>query len=914
MSSCSANVILLTETWLHTDIADSEIFPDHPDLRIYRCDRSGRRGGGALIGVTGGVISRPVSIFSRLEAVWVSIQCSFKHVLLGVYYRPPDADSSFSDYLQDDLSALTAAYPTYPIILFGDFNFPTINWHDSLPFCSKGTQICRNFIDVCLGFNLRQLVSLPTRVSPSGSSILDLVLTTNPELIVQPLSCFDGVSDHKALHCCLNIQPPKPVLVKKKIRLYDKGNYEQINFCLSNYFSVFNTGFSSRSVNENWCLFKNKIAELVDTFIPCASLQTSSSNPWFTRHLRSLANKKKRLFRVAKRAETCESWRKYYDCAKMFKTDVRESKMKFLQITLPSILVSNPRRFWNVVNPNQEFFIKLISDLGDIVPDTQCAAVLNNVFSNVFTLPVNACPTPLPPSDYFPMDPIFIDFNGVANIINCLKISSSCGIDNINSKLLRNTNLSSSLFLTKIFQQSLDSGVVPDDWKIGKVIPVHKNGSKSSPLNYRPISLTSIPSKIMEHVIFKHLSSFLEDNSFFNDAQHGFRRNFSCETQLLLLTNDLSLNIDTGHYTIAVFLDFAKAFDKVSHELLLLKLYTLKIDPNVLQWIESFLSDRCQFVHANNTDSHLCPVTSGVPQGTVLGPLLFLIYINDLPLNISSTIRLFADDCVIYQKITSQAKLLELQNDLVKITDWCDKWKMSLNINKCRCMRFSGSPHGSRPTLFLNGTPLEYTNQYKYLGLHLTPNLSWKTHIEQILLSANRSLGYVRRNFRSAPTNLRRLLYITLIRPKLEYASSIWHPHHVTLTDSIESFQNRAARFIVADYSRFSSVTSIKTNLGLPELSLRRRISRLSLFHKVFYTPSLKQSLLSPPAYTSARLDHSCKVARPQCSSEAHRNAFLSAAITDWNYLPEAIVSNANIQQFRKTITNYFCLYPHSPL
>lgn len=206
---------------------------------------------------------------------------------------------------------------------------------------------------------------------------------------------------------------------------------------------------------------------------------------------------------------------------------------------------------------------------------------------------------------------------------------------------------------------------------------------------------------------------------------------------------------------------------------------------------------------------------SGVSQGTVIGPLLFLIYINDLPDNISRNVCLLASDCVIYRKLTIDSDLLTLPNDVQAITNWCKTWQMFLNPIKRRYMLFSHSSLATILTLLLNGTPLEFTNQYKYLGLHLLFNLIWNTHIDKIRASANRSLGYIRRNFKSAPTNLKRLLYVTLVCPKLEYASVIWNPSQETLTNSIESVQNRTARFILSDYSRVSSVTIMKSNLNL---------------------------------------------------------------------------------------------------
>lgn len=225
--------------------------------------------------------------------------------------------------------------------------------------------------------------------------------------------------------------------------------------------------------------------------------------------------------------------------------------------------------------------------------------------------------------------------------------------------------------------------------------------------------------------------------------------------------------------TDCTFLDFRKAFDSVSHRLLH-KLSKLNLDPTLLKWIEAFLTDRTQYVSANNYNSRTRPVTSGVPQGSVLGPLLFLIYINDLADRVSSSIRLFADDCVIYRKITNSDDSSLLQCDLNNISSWCDNWLMNLNPTKCKYMRISKtSSNLNLPVYSLNSTALDSVLSYKYLGVHISSDLSWHKHTEYITNNANRMLGFLRRNFSLAPVSLKLLLYKTVVRSKLEYASAI---------------------------------------------------------------------------------------------------------------------------------------------
>lgn len=513
----------------------------------------------------------------------------------------------------------------------------------------------------------------------------------------------------------------------------------------------------------------------------------------------------------------------------------------------------------------------------------------------------------MPRRDFLPMYPVTIDAVGVQRLIHNLKLSSCCGVDEINPKFLKNTELFSSIFLSLVFSQSIQCSTLPLDWKVGKVVPLHKSGNTQSPLNYRPISLTSVPCKLLEHIIYSNIVSFLESNSFFTPFQHGFRKHYSCETQLLYFTNDIASALDRGSLVHCIFLDFQKAFDTVPHQLLLLKISTLNIDPNILKWIECFLTYRTQFVTTNDYDSPLSKVTSGVPQGSVLGPLLFLIYINDLPDHINSSIRLFADDCVLYREITQESDISLLQTDLQTISTWCNKWLMTLNSNKSKCMTITRRSTSPSCSYSINAVPLQHVTSYKYLVVHITNNLSWQTHINYICSNANRTLGYLRRNFSNAPLSLKILLYRSLVRPKLEYASAIWDPAQQNLITALESVQNRSARFISSNYSRTASVSKMKSDLELPNLTVRRKLARLHFFHKIFFhNPSIRRELISQPSYHSSRIDHQYKVAVPFCRTELFSACFLPRTCADWNHLPSSIVSIQDASKFKSVITQHF--------
>lgn len=903
IDSSSADIVVLTETWLSSSVKNSEIFCCEKSFKVYRCDRGERTGGGVLIAIASHIESFCVRLNSELEITWVCLHLNNQKLILGVCYRPPSNNHSFVTSLHDAINSSIIRFPSVPIILLGDFNYPNIVWTGlhaySHPFSSDAT----DFINMCSDFSFSQLMTLPTRITHTTANILDLILTTSSSLI-SSISTMQGISDHSLIHFVIDVPVRNAPKIQKKIRDYAKGNFEAINSELSFFLDDYLPLFSERSIQENWDLFKTQVVHLTNTYIPLRNISVNPQSPWFNTTLKRLSNKKKQKFRAAKFSNVDSKWSAYHIAANNYKSAIENAKATYFNVTLPSLLTSNPKQFWNVINRNEKSSISLFSSSGNAVPFSECALVLNSAFVASFSdVNVSSLP-PFQHTGFVPMYPVAIDACGIVNVIDNLKISCSAGVDDINSKFLKSTKEYSSIILSKLFNQSLNCLYLPDDWKVGKVVPIHKTGDQHSPSNYRPISLTSIPCKILEHVIFSHLVNFLESNNFFSPAQHGFRKSFSCETQLLTFTNDLHLILDRSSQADCIFLDFAKAFDKVSHSLLLHKLSKLSIDSATLSWIHAFLTNRSQFVFANDTSSPSASVTSGVPQGSVLGPLLFLIYVNDLPSCVSSSISLFADDCVIYREVTNKSDVSSLQCDLDRVSEWCDLWHMQLNTNKCKVIRVSRL-QSDVSCYYLNHTPLQQVTTYKYLGVHISSNLSWETHIQYVTSNANRMLGFIKRNFSAAPLSLKLLLYKTLVRTKLEYASSIWDPGTDVLTSAVEAIQNRSARFILTNYHRTASVTSMKSSLNLPNLASRREVFRLCLFHKIYYhNHTLRDKLLAPPFYISQRLDHRHKMGVPSCNTTTFHNSFIPRTTVLWNHLPASVVSISDSVAFKNCLNN----------
>ena len=342
-----------------------------------------------------------------------------------------------------------------------------------------------------------------------------------------------------------------------------------------------------------------------------------------------------------------------------------------------------------------------------------------------------------------------------------------------------------------IFNKSLQTGIVPDDWKTANVSAIFKKGQRYDPANYRPVSLTCLCCKILEHVIVSNVLKHLDCYKILIDCQHGFRARRSCETKLVTLCHDLSSSLDKGIQTDMLVLDFSKAFDRVPHQRLLRKLEHFGVRGTIHSWIASFLSGRTQSVVVEGSSSDRVPVVSGVPQGSVLGPMLFLLFINDIPDKITSNLRLFADDCIVYRKIKGISDCEALQEDLNMLAEWETKWGIASHPQKCSVLSVTRSRTPTRFDYQLKGHVLELQDSTNYLGVDLQSSLSWKTHIDRISKKANSMLGFLRRNLRSCKEDTKANAYFTMVRSNLEYCSSVWSPHHQDQVHKVEMVQRR---------------------------------------------------------------------------------------------------------------------------
>ena len=354
-----------------------------------------------------------------------------------------------------------------------------------------------------------------------------------------------------------------------------------------------------------------------------------------------------------------------------------------------------------------------------------------------------------------------------------------------------------------------------------------------------------------------------------------------------------------------ILLDFTKAFDMVPHNLLCSKLYHLGIKGPLLSWIRCFLAGRQQQVVINGEISSLSLVTSGVPQGTVLAPLLFLCYINDITKDISSKIKLYADDVLIYNIINSEADCIKLQNDLNILNAWALTWKMYFNPTKCEFLRVTNKKNIIRFQYLIQNNIIKEIQQARYLGVTFNNKLTWSDHIKSICSKANSVIGFLRRNLHKCPVKTKSALYLSLVRPILEYAATIWAPYHHSDIYQLEAVQRRAARFAMNCYDRYQSVTDMLHRLDWPTLEKRRDHAKIIKMYKIIYNIVHIQPTL-PLTYSNTvnTRGHHLKMQQPATRIDTYLHSFFPSAVRLWNSLPATLIDSPSLNNFKCNLAN----------
>ena len=660
---------------------------------------------------------------------------------------------------------------------------------------SSSIQLC----NLCYEKNLIQLVQNPTH---RQGNILDIILTNCPDrffdVTVDPVCCSD-YSDHFLIsfNCSSNVHPSHTPNITSQFFNFSRADIPAIENYLMDYnFLPVTPSYSG--ITALWFQLKEGILSACNQFVPLVHLPPRPSPRWFTPEIRHLIKKNRTLRKTVQRKPSSYRLDKLSSMEATASQLIQVSKDNY-EANLVASFSCNPRKLYSHLKQLSCDKLKpnfLTHNSEQILNPATKADLFNKFFHSTFTTsnfslpPMNSLPSP---SEQ--LCEINVDSSDVYEHLSNLDPTKASGCDNVHPKILKSCATALTEPVTQLFNLCLTYTSLPDEWKIHKITPVPKKGDLSDVSNYRPISLLCILSKVLESIIYDKIISFVRPHLSRN--QYGFLKRRSCLAQLLLSYNSISNSLENNQTTNTIFLDFSKAFDSVPHEELLYKLWIMGITGPLWLWFKSYLSSRVHYVSLDGASSSFLPVLSGVPQGSVLGPLLFLIYINDLPESIPySSVYLFADDTKLIKSSNQFYDDNLLQVDVYSMLSWCLRWKLRLNPEKCAGIHFSNSP-AVTPTLYNTDSEIKFVQHHKDLGIIVTNNLSWSSHHHHICSKAYFALNLIRRTISTTSIDVKRRLYISLVRSNLSYCSQLWRPRHLKDITLLERVQRRATKYII---------------------------------------------------------------------------------------------------------------------
>lgn len=911
-------IFTISETWLNTSIADSEI--EIPGYTFARKDRgNGSRGGGTLVFVRDGIPYKHCEDLKTvsLETCWVEVtRPKCKKLIICCAYRPPTA--SIDSGIDELNSLLPSLPPDAEFILLGDFN---INFLSSKSDPDRKQK--RKIMHFANMHNLEQLITTPTRISESSQSIIDLLFVNNSQRIVQSGVIVSTISDHFLVYCTIKSGVPKAqprVIEYRSYKSYDKKKFiddlKNVNWDaiveqpdLNSVVSTWNKLFSGVA-DQHAPIKRNRVKG-----IPI---------PWMTPKLSQAMRDRDYYHRRAVKSKSLAHWKTYRKLRLFVNKEVKRCKSEYYQNLIEKNR-GNPAELWKTLNAvtSRKSTSRPTCIITDGVTSTEplsIAKALNVHFTTIGTklavyftsIPnyfrTNSSSTAQCSENLFnfqPVDEIF-----VRNQLQHLKTNKAIGLDNISARLLKDASIVITPSLTNIFNRSLQSSVYPSIWKMGKVTAIFKSGNRSDPNNYRPITILPTLSKILERAAHQQLYSYLNENHKLTSKQFGFRPKLSTEVALVHFTDTILKDMDSGLVTGVAFLDLSKAFDTVNHNILVHKLSCIGLSTNTTNWFRSYLMNRCQVTAIENNLSSCQPVPLGVPQGSILGPLLFLIYVNDLPNFIEKCeISLYADDTVIHCSSTSVTEIeVNLNSDLARVADWLNNNHLTLNSTKSKFMLIGSAQKlksCNEIVLMVNDTELDHADTMKYLGVTFNRNLTWSNHVENLIKKINQRIGLLRRVKHLIPQRECITLYNTLILPLMDYGNLVWgDKENITLMDSVQVCQNKTAKIILGLPSHSSASAALQSLDWIP-LNLRRKFNRCIYVYKYLHNLIDFDFQLQLNADVH---DHNTRRRKdfhlPRVKRKWGKQRFTYHALQDWNSLNQHIRESTSLSLFKNNLKN----------
>nr|CAH7729450.1 unnamed protein product [Callosobruchus chinensis] len=891
----------VSETWINQSHTASIL--EIPNYHFFHKDRS-RRGGGVGIYIRDEFSSREVfedfHSCDGIEHIFVEVTLSKIKILLCVIYRVPSSSAVlFIEQLDNIMSFVTPQYDYVGIL--GDINIDLLQDHSVL--------------DCISSYDFVSQINEPTRITPSSATCIDVIFTNSglSELVAGVgVYLTDDISDHHAIFCHLKLDIIK---TQPKIITYrDFKNFSKDLFLEDLNLVPWYQTYYMNNIEDKISFLTTKILQLFEIHAPVVRARiTKPYAPWLTPNLKKMMSERDKALRNYKRTRDLKALSFYRQLRNSVVNAVRLEKKGLINYHLNH---SDSKTLWKAFKSSG----LVLKNSINIPQQFNDVNAVNRYFASVFS-PPNCCPNALHYYSSSKLDEsLNFEFSPVSeqcilDVIMSLQ-SNTPGSDGISAVMVKHCLPTILLPITHIINCCLEVGYFPNAWKMSVIKPLPKIKNVENFSDLRPISHLPVLSKILEKIVRNQMCVFLSDNGLLPQCQSGFRQGYSTVTALAQVTDDIIKQCDEGNSTALVLLDFSKAFDTIDHELLVAKLFHYGLSESCLQFFQSYLMDREQVVKIEDEFSKPCPVTSGVPQGSILGPILFLIYTADLHLNVSnSSIVTYADDTQLYMSFNSNDALQAVQkinDDLNKISTYADDNNLKLNPSKCSFMLFAHPKkrqiNQSEFDLKINGLSLSSSDAVKNLGLTFDNTLRFKEYVNLVLKKCYFGLKHLYVNKHILNFKTRKKLCEALLFPILAYYNIVYYSCLDVFTKNrLQKFQNSCCRFVF-NLKKYDHVSDKINQLSWLRLDNAYQYHVATLTHKILtsQTPSyLYEKFACRRNNRDINFRYKKRLEIPFYTTSFFRRSFIYNAVKIYNEVDDTLKSLA-VTRFKKRIKIHF--------
>lgn len=903
------HAILVSESWLKPCL-HSNCY-SLPGFVLIRNDRVGKGGGGVAIYLRANIPYKVIkssaqpSPDNEIEHLLVEISIFHSSLLLGVFYSP----SLLVNYFTSFENLLHQFVPSYEhTILMGDFNTCLLKSN------TRSTKL-KYIIEEC---NLHIIPLSATHHSPGCvPSLLDLAIVSSPELTTKYGQLrADAFSCHDLIFLSYRVRYRR---LKPKVMM--QRNFSRMNSDLL----LEDTGnidwspvLNASDVSEQFRLFTIILTTLFDKHAPIKPVKMKHlPAPWLSDELRSLIHRKNKARARCRRNNTEENHNQYVKLRNRCNTMCRDAQRRHIHTSVEN---GDSAKIWRFLKTlgigkqNQstsvpDYDLNLLNKHFSCPPctlsDSQKDQTLKSL-SNFVTFN-------FPPFKFQPLTSFDVE-KAVLSIS-----SNAIGSDNISRKMILPILNIISPILAHIFNNSLNSCIYPDTWKDAKLIPLPKKSNPATYSDFRPIAILPFLSKVMEKTVLNQLNKYMEDNNLHNTSQSGFRPGHSTTTVLVKVTDDTRFAMDNGQLTVLSLIDFSNAFNTVDHDVLLSLLKTINISQTVVNWFQSYLDGRRQRVQVDNQFSDWSASTVGVPQGGVLSPLLFSIFINSVTKQLTSISHMYADDLQIYCHSTIEnlfPAIFQINSDLATICEWSKNYGLAINPKKSQVIIIGGAKQIAKidwqniPQVIVDGVCIPYSKTVKNLGIHLDETLSWNHQVKAISKKVFRAWSSLKRLRNLLPIPTKVIIAESLILSILDYADACYVDLTNEQLDKLERLQNLCIRFIFG-LRKYDHVSEYRTRLRWLPIRLRRNTHVLSLLYCVLFDPRaptyLKERFeFQLNQYKHLRSTDNLSLRIPRQNKNFYHCSFTCHAIRLWNSLPLCIKKATSLLSFKTQLKKYY--------